>query len=193
MPKGMNLSQAYRQLIVQKFSNGFSADQIYVDVFSANDQIISLKHLKSICCNLRENIDFHNVFLCRPLPLPGCPLKINPAESHALILFAHTSRLRIKPMKNSFVNYYHHANNDNNNEPQPYSNSTFLRTLHRNRYSLKQAEHRHLLCDDFLGLQFLDRISHLDVFKLVDIDEMSSSPETFYLKYGWSPIGDACK
>jgi hypothetical protein len=135
--------------------------------------------------------------LCGPLPLPaGCPLKINPVESHALILFAHTSLLRIKPMKNAFVNYYHHANNDNNNEQQPsYRNSTFLRTtLHLNRYSLKQAEHRHLLNDDFfLGLQFLDRISHLDVLNLVDIDEMSSSPETFYIKYGWSPIGDACK
>lgn len=72
------------------------------------------------------------------------------------------------------------------------SPSTFLRAMHKAALSSKKIVRSHLLCDDNLGLEFLERISHIIVNLLIDIDETSSTPESFYQKKGWAPVGDEC-
>lgn len=71
------------------------------------------------------------------------------------------------------------------------SNSTTCREVHRMNYSRKVLERRHILIDHGKRIEYYNQIKHYNFLKLVDIDEMSSSPKEFFLKYGYSPVGEA--
>ena len=193
MPRGIHLSQDYRELISQKFVCGYTAEQIFEDVFCSNNSIISLSYLLSLCKDLADPF-FRSSFLGGPYLKSGRRVLIDENETEAIKLFVALDDTKvIHSMKLDFVQLYHGLLLPQQQQQQPYSKATFLRTLHRQKFSIKKIERRHMLCNYFHGLQYYDMISHLNVFDLVDIDEMSSSPETFYRKNGWSPIGDDCR
>ena len=100
---------------------------------------------------------------------------------------------RIRDLQQTFINTYY----DNNAmDPEMFqqgpSESTVLRTLHRDGLTRKIIQHRHYLRNDTAGYDFLKRIQHIDPHDLIDIDETASSPQSFLDKYGWSPRGEEC-
>ena len=114
---------------------------------------------------------------------------IEPGELNILAEFVALDSTRIlQIMKRDFIHYFH-----GNNIEQPYSLSTFQRAMHKAELSIKTVERRNILCNDEEGLNFLDRIAHINLIFLLFGDEMSSDPKSFHKKLGWSPVGEECK
>lgn len=187
MPRGVALALEIRQIIAQKFFLGYSATDVFDSVFNSTSNLISLKHLQKLRILLQDEV-FSRDFLCGPELKSGRPFIINEEELDAIVDYANSNQTTIlSKMKNDFFRLYH------GEVEATYSLSTFNNTLHRARLSLKHIERRHINCSDYLGLQYLERICHIDPYLLIDIDEMSSSPESFHRRLGWAPVGEECK
>jgi transposase len=75
---------------------------------------------------------------------------------------------------------------------QTKSVSRIYRTLKRAQLSRKTMTRIHVLRCNVEGLNFLNRIAPNDPINCVVVDGMAASPQAFYEKLGWAPIGEEC-
>jgi len=186
MPRGISLSLETRILLSDRFQAGFSPEDIFYVVFGGRTNVITLRHLRNLQVLFQNNRFLQN-YLCGPSLKLGRSCLIGTDELNSLVDFVKNDGAKtLNLLKQTFILNYH------GDEVIPYSHSTFKRAMQKANLSFKRIQRRHLLCDDNLGLEFLERIAHIDVLDLIDIDETSSNPESFYQKNGWAPVGDEC-
>ena len=191
MPRGVALSLQFRILIFSRVQAGFTARQIFELVFGIDDSIISYRHLKYLHNRLLNDAEFTRFYTCGPAKKTGRNAIMSAAERNILVACVALNSTRIlQIMKREFIALYH---GDYDDVVHHYSLSTFNREMHRANLSVKNIERRNIQCNDFDGLQFLDRVAHIDVGNLIFGDEMSSDPKSFEKKKGWAPRGEECR
>eukprot|EP01038_Epipyxis_sp_PR26KG_P016279 gene16279-22176_t len=104
--------------------------------------------------------------------------------------------LFVRQMHLNFVNSYYFVDDDDalaNNHH--LSVSTYYRTLLRYNLTRKVVERRNMCRNDADGIDYLDRVEHIDLLIFVDVDETKNDPESFLNKYGSmeSKRGRMCK
>ena len=188
MPRGISLSLETRILISDRFQAGFSPEDIFFfTIFGGRTNVITLGHLKNLQILFADD-NFSENYLCGPSLKLVRPRLIGAQELNSLMDFVKIDGVKtLHTMKQNFIHNYHDEEDN-----MPYSQTTFKRAIKRGNLSYKCIQRRHLLCDDNLGLEFLERIAHIDVFNLIDIDETASNSESCYQSKGWAPVGNEC-
>ena len=121
---------------------------------------------------------------------PGRPREMSRQENVIVAMRARSTKVfRVNRFTQTHLMDYYGAARGRNVGP---SERTMLRVLHRHHLTRKLKETRHILCDAIEGVQFLQRISHLNPIYCVDIDETACSRDSFLEKYGWAPEGEDC-
>jgi len=72
---------------------------------------------------------------------------------------------------------------------QAPSYSTILRFIHRQLYSQKVPERRHILQDPAKRVGYIRTIRMIPPVDIVDIDEAASSDDQFLERKGWAVVG----
>jgi hypothetical protein len=172
MPKGKYLSDSDRFNIHRHL---LTLNCTVDDIFYRDTEKISFLHLQKLCARLLNPI-FADSFLCGTKKRLGRKRLLNREE---LILIPEIAlEMQHKPIRKmwrKFIDMYYQ-----NPLEQHLSLSTFKRTLKDAGLTRKVMERRHIFRDDFQGIEFLDRICHVNPLLLIDIDEISSSPVGYF-------------
>jgi transposase len=191
MPSGVYLSSELRGLIYHlSIILEYDAQQIYECIFHSHPSRISLKYLEGLIRRFKGNNDSSIAYMLGPSERLGNSKRmLKGDEIDALLYLINTHKqTKIRILTNTFNHLYYNPLLD----AATPSQSTVFRTLKRARISLKVVELRHIRCDEAEGLEFLTRLSHVDPFNLIDIDETASDGDSFREKYGYETVGEKC-
>ena len=130
---------------------------------------------------------FRAHYLLGPHGHPGRPRLLSYGERSLIRQMAvETKSFKISDLRREFAELYY------GNPQQGCSESTLWRTLRRADLSRKTMERRHIRRDDAEGVQYLNVIAHRNPIHCIDVDGMACSRTDFFLKFGWSPVGERC-
>jgi len=188
MVPGIAIPHEMRELIFDMhIARGIPANDIYKILFHGD--LVHLKYFQSLCRKLQVP-EFARYYRLGPHISPGRPRQTSRHESMIIGMLGRQTKVfccnRLR--QTHLQDYFGPARAPNIG----CSESTFLRLLHRHGLTRKIKSTRHIHCDHVEGLQFLQRISHLDPMYCIDIDETACSRESFLEKYGWAQEGDRC-
>jgi transposase len=190
MTKGKHLSHEMRTLVFHLLIElDLPSDQVYVIINTNNGEILSMDYLIRLKRRLNSSVEFSVWFQSEPKKHSGKKRLLSDLESSTAIAYSLGEKCKsIGKMRTDFINMYYE------DQQCPHlSESTLLRTFHREKISRKVMSRKHYLCNDLDGAYFFERLSHINPINLIDIDETASSPESFLQKHGWSPEGEECK
>lgn len=166
---------------------GIPSDEIFDFLFRGT--LLNKKYLRHICQKLHSPT-FAMQYLLGPHMAPGRPRLLSRQENVIVGMLARKLKVfRTIRFREKYLTDYYGPVRGANIGP---SESTMLRVLHRHGFTRKVKETRHILCNPQEGVQFLQRISHLNPVHCIDVDETACSRDSFLEKYGWAPEGERC-
>lgn len=150
---------------------------------------LSLNYLVQLCRKLNFP-EFAEWYLLGPYPsMAGRKPCTNDDERYFIIqTIKFQKTIHLKELRRIF----HHSYRGIFNLQNLPSISTIFRVLKAGKISLKKISRRHIRFDEAEALTFFRNVSHIPTQDLIFLDEASSSPDSFLMKYGWAPSGEDC-
>ena len=193
MPKGRNISIAYRELICNKVDNYHSADEIWEEIFSKlpsdSEYRITFKLLKKIVKMLSNASEEQKIVFKMGAKTfkSGRPRLTNSLDESMFMqpfLEAHENKTTNPRLRRAAVIFrkVHYSNQ----ESAP-SLSTIRRIPKHYDWNRKKIERRHMRQNPIKRQQFLYRASVYDGDDFVNVDETPFSQEDAEEKYGYAP------
>ena len=189
MPRGVPLNKVDREHVSYHVLDlGLSAEEIFIRLFEGDIRKISLCYLQKLCSQIKMENGFRDAYALGPYAKPGRKSNISLTEKLVMLDIAlqHPTWTEAVVRQHFVTTYYE------NQEVDHLSVSSVHRVICRADISRKVVERRHILRDDIQGLDYMERIAHHNPYNFIDIDEVSSNPESFQTRYGRAPVGKPC-
>jgi len=149
---------------------------------------LNFQYFRKLCFKLGSDQQFASHFLAGPYFSPGWPRELTGVERRLIVKIACNSKsIKLNKLRTAFVMHFYGVV-----DGQTKSVSTIYRTLKRAQLSRKTMTRIHVLRCNVEGFNFFNRIAPNDPINCVVVDGMAASPQAFYEKLGWAPIGEEC-
>ena len=189
MPRGIPINKVDREHVqFHVLELEKTAGEIFAELFNNNFEKISFSYLHKLCCHIRTSNDFSESYILGPYFKPGRKSHLSVEERMLVIDIALENPTWTEAVVRKYFIESFYANQNINH----LSLSTVHRIINKADITRKVTERRHILRDDVQGLEYLQRIAHENPYNLIDIDEVSSNPDSFQTRYGRSYIGERC-
>lgn len=186
MPKGIYLCKEIGELIYyEHVVLRIAYDEIFEKSLHSNSTIISRDTVRKICKHLDDATgeQIQN-FLAGPMPHSGggvTKMKLEPLEQEFIMdLYEHNAHIRLSQATDIFLETFFKL----------ISCKIVWKTLHKHGWTRKVVTSRNMLIDHEERILFLKRMSRINPYLIIDIDESNVSPDRFFDRYGWSPEGE---
>ena len=188
MPQGSHISKELKQLIYYfHVTLHKSPLDIYIELFHANPNRISLKYLTSLCLYCRKPEAQEGYFNKDLKKRGGRHPKLSYHQKDYLIsMLTDRKYYQINKLSRDFNKEYF-------SYPLLYIHEkTVWRYIHNAGFTWKVIERRHIAQNHLQRLDFIRRAAMFDPNRFFDMDEMASSPKYFMQRHGYAPKGKKC-
>lgn len=165
---------------------GRSPEEVLRDLFYDDESRCSLRHLhkvRNLC--LRNSAAALRWRDSTPY-YPGRPRALLPQHADRLSEIVEEKKTRYL---RSVMTLFNREMYGDDAPTQGISTSTVRRTIIRLDLTRKAIERRHMELDNEKRLAMYERVKHIPPIFLVDTDEMSARPSSFFQRRGWSKRG----
>jgi hypothetical protein len=180
MPSGIYITKEIRELIIFHVQIlNHSAEDIYMQVFQRDPTKISIKYLRKLCYIFKVSLNMGMWYQNGPFPRMGRSQMIDNDERLCLLNITNKHKnQKLRTIHYRFLTTYYDLE-----LPQRIpSISTTWRTLRRADFTNKVMQRKNCLCNEIDGLEFMERLMHINPHLLIDVDETASSPESYSSK-----------
>ena len=184
---GRALPQTLKRLIFHHLVVlGRSPKEVLRELFFNDPTQCSLRHLRKIASMCRQDRAAALRWRDQVPFWPGRPRLLTPQDADNLVAIAEQSRTRriAKMAEELNIDMY-----GDDADFLGVSADTVRRTLLRCNLTRKVVERRHMLLDLEKRLAMFERVQHVPPSLIVDTDEMSARPDSFFQNRGWSTRG----